>query len=283
MRKTSIFAFVSLTLLAPLASAVEVKHLRVTHGPMGATRAENKFLPGDYLFMSFDLEGLTFDPKTGKATYETVLELYDFTGDKPVKDKEPRKPIFTDKKANTVSPMLGGTRIPGDLHVIMGTQQKPGKYVVRLIVTDTLSTANTRFTYFDHPFELLPNDSFGIVGLTAPAVGFPGQNYVASFALVNMKLDAKYNPNVDVVMRVLDAGGLQEMSLPIRTFLPKDLPSELQGKLNKENFVPMQFPIYLNRAGRYTVEIEAIDRAANRQAKIRYTLNVIDIDAVIGR
>lgn len=274
MVKKSIFAFVALSLLSPLAGAFEIKNLRVTHGPMGATRSDTKFLPGDYLFMSFDLEGLTFDPATGKATYQTILKLYD------AQNKE----IFDKKTDNTVAPMLGGSRIPGDLHVIMGTKQPPGRYVVRLIVTDKLSKAKEPFKYFDFPFELLPAD-FGLVGATAPAVGFPGQHYVASFALVNMKLDAKGQPKVNVVMKVLDENGNLEMTKPIETFLPKDMPQDPMNKIDliKENFVPMQFPIYLNRAGRFTVQIEATDIAGNRTAKLRYKLTVLDIDSLVGR
>jgi hypothetical protein len=82
-------------------------------------------------------------------------------------------------------------------------------------------------------------------------------------------------------MRVLDANGTQQMTAPINTNLPKDMPAELN--LDKENFIPMQFPIYLNRAGRFTIEVEATDKAANKQTKLYYTLNVIDIDSVIGR
>ena len=118
------------------------------------------------------------------------------------------------------------------------------------------------------------------MGVTAPAIGFPGQHYVASFALVNMKLDTKNKPDVEVIMRVLDDSGTMPMTKPINTFLPKDMPPDL--KLDKENFIPMQFPIYLNRAGRFTIEIEAIDRAGNRQSKLRYKLNVLDIDRLIG-
>jgi hypothetical protein len=281
MGKLSIFAFVALSLMTPFAGAFEIKNPRVTHGPMGATRCDfqrkpqaplEQFLPGDYLFISFDLDGLLFDPATGKATYQTILKLYN------AKNEE----IFDKKTDNTVSPMLGGTRIPGDLHVIMGTKQEPGRYVVRLIVTDKLDNKGKALKYIDFPFELMP-PNFGLVGVTAPAIGFPGQHYVASFALVNMKLDAKNNPNVAVVMKVLDEAGTLEMTKPINTFLPKDMPQDGGVNLAKENFVPMQFPIYLNRAGRFTVEIEATDLAANRKTKLRYKLTVIDIDNVIGR
>jgi len=266
MVKKAFFSFVVLTLLPHLASAqLQITHKRLTYGPLGAVREDNTFLPGDYLFMSFDIEGLTFDPATGKASYETVLELYDATNTK----------IFRKATPNEVSAQLGGTRLPGDLHVIMGRDQKPGKYVVRLIVTDKLTK---QLKWFDHRFDLLPKN-FGLFGVTAPAVGFPGQHYQASFALGDMVLDAGKKPNVDVTMRVLDARGVQFGVKPIITVLPKDLPDDI--KLDgKENFVPMQFPIYLNRAGRYVIEVEATDKLSNKTAKLRYTLNVVDIERI---
>jgi hypothetical protein len=267
MGKKSTLALLLFCLVPGLASSLEIKNVRLTHGPLGATRTENKFLPGDYLFMTFELEGLTFDPKTGKASYVTLLELYDMKNQK----------IFSKETPNEVSAMLGGTRLPGDLHVIMGRDQSPGTYVVRLIVRDKL---NKELKYFDHRFELLPAN-FGLVGVTAPAIGFPGQHYVASFALVDMGLDSQKKPNVKVTMQVMDESGTKSFASPIYTQLPKDLPDEI--KLDKENFVPMQFPIYLNRPGRFTIEVTAEDKATNKQAKLRYTLNVLDIASVTGK
>lgn len=265
--KHSILALALVSLLPGWADALEIKNPRLTHGPLGATRTDTNFLPGDYLFMSFDIDGLTFDPKTGKASYQTVLELYD----------SKNKKIFSKDTPNEVSAMLGGTRLPGDLHVIMGRDQAPGKYVIRLIVTDKLTK---ELKYFDYRFDLLPQ-SFGLVGVTAPAIGFPGQHYLASFALVDMGLDANKKPNVEVVMKVLDEAGTTPLAKPIYTILPKDLPDEID--LKKENFVPMQFPIYLNRPGRFVIEVDAVDKTNSKRSKLRYTLNVIDISSVTGK
>lgn len=261
MAKKSLLALLFLALCSSWASALEIKNMRLTHGPLGAARSDTKFLPGDYLFMTFDIDGLTFDAKTGKANYQTVLELYDSKNTK----------IFRKETPNEVSAMLGGTRLPGDLHVIMGRDQAPGKYVVRLVVTDRL---NKDFKYFDYRFELLPA-SFGLVGVTAPAVGFPGQHYVASFALVDLTLDSAKKPDVEVIMRVLDENGTAPVTKPIYTYLPKDLPDDVN--LTKENFVPMQFPIYLNRPGRFVIEVDAVDKIGKKNTKLRYNLNVIDI------
>src|SRR5438094_45403 len=84
--------------------------------PLGATRADTRCLPGDALFLSYDIEGLKFDDVSGKANYTTILELFD-------KDA---KAVFDPKKTpNEVTAQLGGTRMPGELYLIMGRNQTP--------------------------------------------------------------------------------------------------------------------------------------------------------------
>ncbi len=276
MGKKSIFALVLVSLLPGLSSALEIKNLKLTYGPLGAPRTVNKFLPGDIIFMTFDIEGLSFNQVTGKASYETELELWNPVAIKKDGTKGPEV-VFSKKTPAEVPALLGGTRLPGDLHMIMGTDQKAGKYIVRLIVRDKL---NGKQTYFDHPFDLL-DQGFGLVGVTAPAIGFYGQHYACGFALVNMTLDPTTNkPNVDITMRVLDPNGTA-LTKPINTYLPADLPKEVN--LAKENFLPMQFPIFLNRSGRYQIEIEATDKNAKQTTRLRYNLTVVDVDSIAGR
>ena len=81
-------------------------------------------------------------------------------------------------------------------------------------------------------------------------------------------------PNVDIMMRVLDDAG-KEVGKPIYSSLPKDLPDEID--LKKENFVPMQFPIFLNRVGSFVVEINAADKLAKKTIQLKYPLTVIDV------
>jgi len=263
MRLIASFALAALAFAAGSAHAVEIKNVRPCFGPLGATRTDAQCLPGDFLFITYDIEGLKFDDKTGKANYLTILELFD----------NKAKQVFKKETPNEVSSQLGGNRMPGDLHVIMGRNQEPGKYHIRLTVADRLSK-ETKSTVYS--FDLKPQ-GFGMIGVTAPAVGFPGQHYIASFAIIDMALDAKKAPNVDVTMKILDEAG-QPVTTPIISKLPRDLPMDLD--LGKENFVPMQFPIYLNRAGRFTIDITAVDAAGSKTATVRYPLTVLDIGAL---
>lgn len=256
---------VALALLCGLpgvASALELKNIRPCYGlPLGAPRADAKCIPGDILFITYDIEGLSFDSKTGKANYVTTLELLD----------SKNKTVFEKKTPNETSPQLGGSRMPGDLHIITGRTLAPGKYNIRLTVNDRIANASKAFVY---PFELLPQ-GFGFVGVTAPGVGFPGQNYVAQFALVDMALDKNKQPLVDIMMRVLDETGANQLTKPIYSSFPRDLPEEVN--LEKENFIPLQFPIYLNRPGSFMIEVNAADKLSKKTIQLRYPLKVIEV------
>ena len=64
--------------------------------------------------------------------------------------------------------------------------------------------------------------------------------------------------------------------------LPKDPKTGLDIDLEKENFLPMQFPIFLNRPGRFIVEIVATDHYGKLQQKLNYNLTVVDVDSVVN-
>src|SRR5438445_13739069 len=49
---------------------------RLTYGVLGPTRTDTKVLPGDSLFLSFEIEGITAD-KFGKVNYSTSIEVTD--------------------------------------------------------------------------------------------------------------------------------------------------------------------------------------------------------------
>src|SRR6202011_2333598 len=128
-----------------------IKNVRPSYGPLGAAGNATKFLPGDVLWINYDIEGLTFDDKTGKASYETKLEFIDGKG----------MVLFERKTPNEVTAQLGGDRMPGDLHVIMGQNLDKGKYTVKLTVTDKLAKMSKSITY---PVEVLP-EAFGFVAV----------------------------------------------------------------------------------------------------------------------
>jgi hypothetical protein len=264
MRRT--FAALALLGLVPgLSSALEIKNVRPSYGPLGAPRTGTKFLPGDVLWINYDIEGLKFDDKTGKASYETKLEFLDSKG----------MQLFERKTPNEVIAQLGGTSMPGDLHVVMGQNLPAGKYTIKLSVTDNLTKDTKSVTY---PVEVLPK-GFGFVGVMAPTVGFPGQHYLAEFGLVGFELDKKGLPNVEVTIRVLDSAQ-KPVTQPVKISLPNDIPQGVD--VQKLQMVPLSYPLYLNRAGTFTIEIVANDKLSKKTTELRSPLHVLDLGSITG-
>jgi hypothetical protein len=251
----------SVVLLGPRpASALEVKNTRACYGPYGATRTDNKFLPGDVLFMHYDIDGLTV--AKGRVSYYSELEFYDAKNNRVHSKKN---------EIQNLIPDLGGTSFPGLLNAIMGDDQKPGKYTLKLKIVDQNSKKTAEYSY---PFELLPR-SFGTIRVMAPAFGVPGGEYAVQFALLELPLDAKGNPNVDVTMKILEEGSKTELSKPAVLNFPKHLPDDTN--LKERNLVPVLFPIYLNRAGRFTIEVDIDEKQKGKKTKLRFPLTVLDM------
>src|SRR5262249_6665342 len=71
-------------LIPALAGAVEIKNVRSVYGGFaGATRPDSKFLPGDVLFLEYELRGLTIGKETGIVSYYSELEFYKDGDTKP--------------------------------------------------------------------------------------------------------------------------------------------------------------------------------------------------------
>jgi hypothetical protein len=266
MNRFLVAAVVTLGLIPSLASAVEIKNIRPCYAPFGATRTDLKLLPGDVLFITYDLDGLVTDPKTGKTNYETTLELIDANG----------KVLYKKPTTNEVVPQLGTGRMPGDLHVIMGAAQPAGNYSIKLTVHDKLGKDAKQFSY---KFTVIAQ-GFGFVGVSAPAVGFPGQHYVTGFGLVNLATNKDNKPSVDVTIKILDDKG-NAVAPAVKIELPRDMPEGID--LAQSNFVPLQYPIYLNRPGRFTIDIQAHDKYGNKKTELRYPVTVLDVSSFVGK
>jgi hypothetical protein len=262
MKKLLLAAMLVAATMPTSASAVNLKNIRPCYGPLGAMRLDRNLLPGDVIFMTYDVEDLVADPKTKKVSYSTTLELLDAAGKVLYKNDNKSEPML----------QLGGTRIAADLHLIMGPKQEPGRYSIRLTVRDLIGKDAKAFSY---DFQLL-KETFGMIGVFAPAVGFPGNQYRMEINLVNMTLDNKNKPNVEMSIRILEGG--RPVADAVQVMLPRDLPDEVD--LAKTNFFPYTFPVYLNRAGRFTMEIVALDKNGNKRTELTYPFTVIDINSL---
>jgi hypothetical protein len=261
----------TLALLAALslgphqAGPLTLTNVRATHGSLGPVRADNKVLPGDSVFLAFDIEGITVDPATGKVSYSMLTEIFDGK-DKLLFKRDPQD-------QETIN-ALGGNSVPAFVHLDCGLDQAPGEYVVKVTVTDRTAKRNASLS---RKFQVLPRD-FGLVRLAtttdvegnAPAAVFGvGQALHVSCSVVSFERDkAKEQPDVTVELRVLDDKGKPVLTQPFTGQVNKDVPSNLRG-------LPLQFLVSLNRPGKFTVALKATDHLSKKTATLSFPLTVL--------
>jgi hypothetical protein len=274
MRKVFAIALVVLGAAAAPAGALELKNVRSIYGPFGGVRAGNKLLPGDIIFLSFEMEDLKMDPDSGLVNYTNRLEVIDDKG----------KVIFArDNKDNKRYLALGQARLPDRAQVVTGTEQAAGKYTVKLTVTDN-NAANPKgpkeSKSFVYKFEILEKD-FGLIHAVSPSVGVVNQDFQAQCALVGFGRDAKKMPNVSVRLIIRDEKGNPTLPKAFISNIPKDLPDDVDVK--KLDLVPLPFPIFLNRPGRFTLEVTATDHLSKKTVSVSFPLLVLDTSVVGGQ
>jgi hypothetical protein len=246
---------------AQAGGSLNLSNERSTFGFLGAIRQDNKYLPGDTLFLFFDIENITIDPKTGKATYKMLMDVF---------DKKKGKSVFSKETTNEIQAVLGGKRLPALSFLEMGLDQPAGEYTLKLTVTDT---ANKASKSLDYKFVIVEK-GFGLVRLNTPSVGFPGQSFGVSFGIAGMQRDSKGSFDLKVSMRVFDDKGVETLKEPLVGLLPKDLPEGVDP--TKVNLVPVVFPIELTRPGRFRVELEAVDNLSKKKSSLGYSMTVLE-------
>jgi hypothetical protein len=260
-------ALAAVVSLAPdQGSGITLTNVRVTHGLLGPTRADDKLLPGDALLLAFDVEGITSDGE-GKVRYSTGIEVFDPKG-KSLFKQDPR-----DLEAIA---SLGGNRIPAVAQVDIGLDQPPGEHTVKVIVTDRATSKSQTLT---HKFTVLPK-GFGLVrlrqtsdqdGQSLVAVPGCGETLWVQFSAVEfMRDNASKQPKLTVEMRVLDAKGNPVLTKPVTGTVDKDVPENAVG-------IPLHLALLLNRPGKFTVELTATDQLSKKTAKATLPLTVMEV------
>jgi hypothetical protein len=254
----------ALSLSPGQSGELNLTNAHATYGVMGPPRADNKYLPGDNLVLSFDMEGVKLDER-GRVLYSIAMEVTDGSG-KVIYRQEPRNLDATCS--------LGGSSVPAYAKLLIGVDQPPGTYGLKVTVTDLASKSSKTLT---SSYEVLPR-SFGLVRLTttadpdgrAPAPFFArGQTVSVNFAAVGFGRDrAKGQPDLTVELRVLDADGRPTLSKPMHGVVNKDVPEKAVG-------VPMQFVLDLNQAGQFSVELKATDNTTGKSATMSFPLTVL--------
>lgn len=266
--KLALALFVLGVCVAP-AAAVDVTDVRATKGPMGAKREDNKYLPGDMLFLYFEIKDLQLDPKDSMAAkYQTTLEILDKEGKVVFKEQTPMQKII----------LLGGTQIRSNAFAVLGTGQEAGKFKARLTVNDV--NANQKKEVF-HEFEVLPA-GFGLIQPNTPAVWFAGLDYTVSFSLVGMKRNKDKLPDVNMTLSVLDEAGKSVLAKPWE-FNVQIFHTPPGNDLTIKDVAPVVFTFFLNKAGTYTIQVDAVDEISKEKRQMKFPLKVLDLNDQAGK
>jgi hypothetical protein len=244
--------------------ALALSNVRATYGPHGIARGDNKLSPGDHLFLSFEIDGITVDAN-GKALYSMATEVSDGKN-KTLFKQDPR-----DLEALAT---LGGATLPAFVQVDTPLTQPAGDYTVKVTVTDR---ANKRTQTLSQMFQVQPA-GFAIVRLTTttdPEARFTrsvfgvGDTLWLNYSLVGFSRDkTSTQPDLTIECRVLDDKGQPTMAKPFEGAINKDLPSNSPA-------APVQFQLSLNRPGKFTVELKATDKIAKKTATVTFPLTVV--------
>jgi hypothetical protein len=247
------------------AADLRLTNIRPTNGLLGSARPDSKVLPGDVLFLAFDIDNLLVD-EDGIMRYNMFMEVKDSKGDVKFRG-EPE-----DKETPAV---LGGNSLAAFAHVVLEPDMPAGIYTLTVTVADRLSKSKSPKT-LQHKFEVLPR-SFGLVRLTisydqdgnvlAPHIGVAGQSFWIHFRAVGFERGGdKKEASLSFEMRVFDETGRQPLSKPIA---PSD--SDV-----REDVAQTQFWLPLNRAGKFTVKLKATDQVAKKTAELTFPITVYD-------
>jgi hypothetical protein len=261
---TTAALLISLTAAPARADGLALSGTRLTQGVLGPTREDNKYLPGDSVFVAFDLDNLAVDDE-GRVRYSTAIEVADAKGKSIF--KQPAK----DRSAVT---SLGGGKMPAFAQVDVGLDSLPGDYTVKVTVNDLASKSSQNFT---QAFTVLPR-GFGVVrvnvtadpeGHLPPALLGVGQTVFVNAVAVDFGRDAKGQPSLKVELRILDDKGKPVLAKPVVGVIEKDVPAKAAS-------VPVQFLLSLNRPGKFTVELKATDQTSRKPAIVTtYPLTVL--------
>ena len=263
----SSLAFAGALALAPgQVGDLALDNVRLTYGRLGTERPDENVLPGDVVYVTFDISNIKVD-EVGYVNYSMTMEVFGPDG-KKILESKPGKP------SRDFLP-LGGNTLPGHAFVQLGADQAPGEYSCKLTVTDNIAKATDTLT---QKFTVV-RKRFGIVAVAStsdpnadfpsPMSGFSGESLWVHFCAIHFQRDrTKDQPDVEFQMTVLDEDGRPTVKKPTLYEVNKDV-----GE--KETLIRMRLPVPMNRPGKYVIVIKATDRVGRTSDTIRLPLYVV--------
>jgi hypothetical protein len=250
------------------AGDLKLTNVRLTVGELGPPREGAKLLPGDVLFVAYDIEGLPIDNE-GVARYQMAMEVTDSAG-KLIFKQDPRE------LADFVP--LRGNRMPARAYITVGLDQPPGGYVCKVKVTDPKTKAvgqlETKFEVLKKDFAVLAvyasHDPKGEI--SAPTAGQVGQTLYVQFSIAGFERDAKTKqPNVEIEFQLFDDKNQPTLGTPRKHIQDNMSPQQVK---DGDGAFALQFPLFLNRPGKYVVQMKATDRVTKKESTYRLPVTI---------
>jgi hypothetical protein len=105
-------------------------------------------------------------------------------------------------------------------------------------------------------------------------VAVPGQNLLLDFTVVNFELKGdKNDPNVTVSMVVQD-----ETGKPVREKPFTGEAKTLADEYKKLKAIPFNFPMQMNRSGKFKIVLTATDKHSGKTATETLDLKVVEVN-----
>ena len=260
----STITLAALLLLPAQGTTLKFENVRSLYGFHGPVRTTQKFLPGDQLYLAFDIGGITID-QNGSATYTMALDVTDING------KSLQK---VDARETKDFAPLGGTGLPGRAYVILGVDTPPGPYTLTFSATDKATGTKGTLVY---KFEVLKLE-LGIVGAYtshdpegrshAPSTGNVGTGIWLQFAVTGFKRDeAKKNqPDMHIEMEYLDESG--------KRTLPEAIKEDVTALDAEHPIVSKRMSVPFTRVGKFKVKILVTDNVAKKTTTLELPIVV---------
>ena len=248
------------------AGDLKLTNVRLTIGELGGPRPTTKLLPGDVLFIGYDINGLTIEGD-GTTKYRMSMEVKDGAG-KAIFKQDPRELVdFVP---------LRGNSIPARAFITIGLDQDAGNYTCTIRVEDP--KVKGKEDTVTVKFEVTKRD-FGIVAVypsydergtfAAPTTGVVGQTVFVQFSVATFARDPKTKqPNIELQFQLMDDKGMPTLAKP-RIHIQDSGVEAADGAFG------MRFPVFMNRPGKFTVKLTAKDKVSNKESTYELPLTVL--------
>ena len=268
MIASTLAVFAALTLAADPPGDLKLSNVRATHGLLGPKRTEKQVLPGDRVFVCFDIDGITVNAD-GKVQYSIATDVTDAKG-KSIYKQEPRD--------LEVPLSLGGNSVPGYSQIDCGLEQPAGKYTLKLTVVRSLrrqedGDVHARFrdrraaasVWCGFCDDARPRGALPVERRGQSAKHAYGCNSASSASSATRLANSQTSPSNCKSSTTTTSRSASRR--PAR--ISKDVPDNV-------TMLPIQFLLSLNRAGKFSLVVTATDQLSRKTTKTTLPLTVLE-------